>query len=117
MKYFCFIMALAFFAACSSKNKIPGNIIKPDEMGTILFEANMAEEFVASYVAKDTTKNRDVELQKEYQKIYLLHNITEEQFKNSYSFYKANTQIFKVLMDSLNARAQRRRTDMYKLPL
>lgn len=117
MKYFCIILGIVFLAACSSKNKIPNDVIKPDEMGTILFEANMAEEFVASYVVKDTTKNRDVELQKEYQKIYLLHDITEEQFKKSYAFYKAHTDIFKVLMDSLNARAQRRRNELYKMPL
>lgn len=117
MKYFCIIIGIVFFAACSSKNNIPNGIIKPDEMGSILFEANMAEEFVASYVAKDTTKNKDLELQKEYQKIYLLHDITKEQFEKSYTFYKEHTEIFKVLMDSLNARAQRRRNDLYKMPL
>lgn len=114
MKYFYIITGIVFLAACSSGNKVPGNIIQPDKMGSILFDANMAEEFVASYIAKDTTRNKDVELQKEYQKIYLLHDVTEKQFKESYAFYKAHPPVFKVLMDSLNARAQRRRTEMYR---
>ncbi|MBX3254461.1 MAG: DUF4296 domain-containing protein [Chitinophagaceae bacterium] len=116
MKYIGFIIAVVLAVSCSSGKRIPDGIIKPDAMGNILFDAGMAEEFVMSYVAKDSAKNKDVELQKEYQKIYLLYNVTEEQFKKSYTFYKAHTDIFKVLMDSLNARAQRRRTEMYRMP-
>lgn len=117
MKYIVFIIMVVFLASCSSNSTIPKDIIKADEMGNILFEANMAEEFVSSYVMKDTSKNKDAELQKEYQKIFLLHDVTEEQFKKSYNFYKANTDIFRVLMDSLNARSQRRRTEIYQMPI
>jgi hypothetical protein len=98
--------------ACN--DAIPATVIPADEMGTIIFEINMAEEFVNSYVAKDTLKNKNAEINKEYQKIFLMHEVTEKQFKESYDFYKTHTDIYKSLMDSVNARAQRRRTELYQ---
>lgn len=101
--------------ACSG-NKPPSKIIQPHEMGNILFEISMAEEFVSVYVAKDSSKNKDVELQKEYQKIFLLHGVTEAKFEKSYSYYRSHINMFKVMMDSLNARVQRARNDLYRMP-
>lgn len=113
----CIVLMAALFYACSEKSKITSDIIPPDEMGNILFEMNMAEEFVNTYVVKDTTKKKEQEIKKENQKIFLLHSITEKEFKRSYEFYKSNTDIFKTMMDSLNARSQRRRTELYQMPI
>lgn len=98
---------------CSGKD-VPSGIIQPHEMGNILFEISMAEEFVNTYVARDTSKNRPAEIEKEYQKIFLLHKITEAEFKKSYNFYRSHTEIFKSMMDSLNARSQRARNELYR---
>lgn len=95
-------------------NKVPSDIIQPDEMGKILFEISMAEEFVNSYVAKDSSRNKEIEIQQEYQKIFLLHKISEPQFKKSYEFYNAHPAIFKTLMDSLNDRGQRSRNRLFR---
>lgn len=102
-----------FWLSCGN-NKVPSDIIQPDEMGKILFEISMAEEFVNSYIAKDSSRNKDVEIQQEYQKIFLLHKVNESQFKKSYEFYNAHPSIFKTLMDSLNDRGQRSRNRLYK---
>lgn len=106
-------IVMPWLVACN--DTIPATVIPSDEMGTIIFEINMAEEFVNSYVARDTLKNKNVEINKEYQKIFLMHDVTEKQFKESYDFYKAHTDIYKSLMDSVNARAQRRRTELYQV--
>lgn len=110
---FILFITVCSFASCSN-DKLPSSVIPKDDMGSILFELNMAEEFVSSYVTRDTTKNKNVEINKEYQKIFLMHDVTEKQFKESYDFYKAHTDIYKNLMDSVNARAQRRRTEIYQ---
>lgn len=110
---FFVLIALWLTTGCSG-NKVPSGIIHPHEMGNILFEISMAEEFVNTYVSKDTTKNREMEIQKEYQKIFLLHKITKAQFEKSYDYYRAHTDVFKTMMDSLNARAQRARNELYK---
>ena len=110
------VLAAGFLLTGCSQNKIPAGIIQPHEMGNMLFEITMAEEFVNSFVAKDSSKNKEAEIQKEYQKIFLLHEVTEAQFKESYDFYRSHTGIFKTLMDSLNARAQRKRNEVYQMP-
>ncbi|MFT3702852.1 MAG: DUF4296 domain-containing protein [Agriterribacter sp.] len=109
------LIALLFLCACGESNKVPDNVIPTDEMCTILFEINMAEEFVSAYVSRDSTKNKDVEINKEYQKIFLMHGITENDFRQSYDFYKGHPDIYKTLMDTLNARAQRKRTQLYQV--
>ncbi|HRQ50201.1 MAG TPA: DUF4296 domain-containing protein [Agriterribacter sp.] len=109
------LVAVWMLMGCSGK-KVPSGVIEPHEMGNILFEITMAEEFVNAFVAKDSSKNKEAEIQKEYQKIFLLHRITEAQFKKSYDFYRSHTGIFKTMMDSLNARSQRARNDLYRMP-
>jgi len=107
------LAGVLWISGCS-RNKIPSDIIQPHEMGNILFEISMAENFVNSYLAKDSSRNRASDIRQEYQKIFALHHITEEQFRKSYDFYRSNIDIFKTMMDSLNARAQRQRTDLFQ---
>lgn len=107
------LIVVSLVMGCSGKD-VPADIIQPHEMGNMLFEISMAEEFVNTYVAKDTTKNRSAEIEKEYQKIFLLHKITEAEFRKSYDFYRSHTEIFKLMMDSLNARSQRARNELYR---
>lgn len=104
---------LCFVVSCKS-NDIPKRVIQPDLMGKVLFSLNMAEEFVNSYVAKDSSRNKAQELQKEYQKVFLLFQVTKDDFEKSYEFYKTHPEIFKVLLDTLDARGQRRRMDLYQ---
>lgn len=111
---YCGLLLAGVLLINCSRNKVPSDIIQPHEMGNILFEVSMAENFVNSYLAKDSSRNRESNIQQEYQKIFALHHITEEQFKKSYDFYRSNIDIFKVMMDSLNARAQRERTDLFQ---
>lgn len=110
----CIVLIMAFGVAACSRNRVPSNIIQPHEMGNMLFEISMAEEFVNSFIAKDSSRDKEVEIRKEYQKIFLLHKVTEAQFKKSYGFYKSHPVIFKTMMDSLNARAQRERNELYR---
>ncbi|MBN8786967.1 MAG: DUF4296 domain-containing protein [Terrimonas sp.] len=110
-----FVFCLFLLSACV-KSKSGSDIIASDKMGSVIFDMNVAEEFVSIYVAKDSSKDKKAELNKEYQKIYLLYEITEQQFKNSYDYYKAHPGAYKIVIDSLNAKAQRRREDLYRMP-
>ena len=101
--------------ACRQNDEIPPSVIPPEEMEKILFEANMAEEFVNSYILKDLSKNKETEMKREYEKIFYLHNVTEQQFKKSYDFYRSHPEIYKSLMDAFDAKAQRKRSDIYSM--
>lgn len=116
MKSLLFVFSIIVLASCSGNSKAKGDIIPADKMGSVLFDMNVAEEFVNLYVAKDSTKDKKAELNKEYQKVYMLYDVTEQQFKSSYDYYKSNPATYKILIDSLNAKAQRRRDDLYRMP-
>lgn len=107
------LMLVWILTGCLGKD-VPSSIIQPHEMGNILFEISMAEEFVNTYVAKDSLINRDTAIRKEYQKIFLLHDISEAKFKKSYDYYRSHIDVFKVMMDSLNNRSQRARNELYR---
>lgn len=113
--YLMFILHLFMLGSCV-KSKSGSEIISSDKMGSVLFDMNVAEEFVNIYVAKDSSKDKKVELNREYQKIYLLYNITKQQFNDSYEYYKAHPEAYKIVIDSLNAKAQRRREELYRIP-
>ena len=108
------VLILCLVLSCKSNNRIPKDILQPEEMGNILFSVTMAEEFVGGYIAKDTLRNKDQELEKEYQKVFLLYNISKEDFEKSYSFYKTRPDLLKTILDTLDARAQRRRIELHQ---
>ncbi|MFT3749456.1 MAG: DUF4296 domain-containing protein [Agriterribacter sp.] len=110
-----FVFYLFMLYSCG-KNKSGSDIIASDKMGSVMFDMNVAEEFVSIYVAKDSSKDKKAELNKEYEKIYLLYDITEQQFKDSYNYYKTHPEAYKIVVDSLNAKAQRRREELYRMP-
>lgn len=110
------VIGSALLQACSDKSGVPANIIQPEEMGSLLFDLNMAEDFVSVYVARDSAKNKNVEIKKEYQKVFLLHNVTEAQFETSYAFYRKNLDLFKLVMDKVNTYAQKKRNELYGYP-
>ncbi len=117
MRYCIIIVGLLLMlSSCSGNKRNDKSILAPDKMGSVLFDMNVADEFVTIYVAKDSSKDKAAALNKEYQKIYTLYDITEEQFKNSYEYYKSHPADYKILMDSLNAKAHRRREDLYRMP-
>jgi len=68
------------------------------------------------YVMRDRSKNKETEIKREYEKIFFMHGVTEEQFEKSYDFYRSHPDIYKILMDSLDAKAQRKRNEAYSLP-
>lgn len=95
---------LLFFYSCKNDNKIPSNMIAPNLMADILVDIAIAEGFSESYLFKDTLSKKDSVLKKEISKVLQTHNIKQQQFSKSYQFYAIRPNLYKVVMDSANAR-------------
>jgi hypothetical protein len=95
---------LLFFYSCKNDNNIPSNILVPNLMADILVDIAIAEGFSESYLFKDTLSKKDSVLKKEISKVLQTHNIKQQQFSNSYQFYASRPNLYKVVMDSANAR-------------
>ena len=95
---------LLFLYSCKNDSNIPSNMIKPNIMADILVDIAIAEGFSESYLFKDTLSKKDSVLKKEISKVLQTHNIKQQQFSRSYQFYASRPNLYKVVMDSTNAR-------------
>ena len=97
------ILAVVLLAGCSNKSDIPSGIIPPDKMQLVLWDLMRADQYLGTYVFnRDTALNRVAESLKYYQRIFKFHDITKEQFDQSFTFYRARPILFKAIMDSIS---------------
>ena len=100
---FISLLLLLIFGSCNT-NKIPDDILQPEKMQEVLWDMIRADEFLISYVIKDTSVNRTTESIKLYEKVFDVHDISKSVFEKSFKFYQLHPENLKPIMDSLNAR-------------
>ena len=100
-------------AACSGSGRVPGDVIPIERMGVILYDIGLSEAHMENYYFKDSTRDRDSMLVTELEKVLAIHGVSAQEFRESYAFYKSRPQIFKVMVDTLQSRAQRSQDKMY----
>ena len=108
-----------YFVGCKSRNKIPKNILPQAKMEAVLFDMIRADKFLTDFVFyKDTSLNKDTSSIKLYQQIFRIHHTSKQEFQQSFSFYRAHPDLFKIVLDSLYARSIRSNnvpgTNIYK---
>jgi hypothetical protein len=103
-----FFMQL-FVIGC--KDEVPQDLIGVDPMAELIFDISLAEGYTESFLLKDTTLLKDSVYQSEINKVLQFHKITPTIFSKSYTYYTHKPVLFKQVMDSANARAQRYREE------
>ena len=93
------------------KDEVPKNLIGVDPMAEIIFDISLAEGYTESFLLKDTTLLKASVYQSEINKVLHFHKTTPAIFSKSYSYYTNKPVLFKQVMDSANARAQRYREE------
>lgn len=61
-----------------------------------------ADEFVTTYIMRDTSLNKENENFKLYNQVFSIHKITENEFKKSLSYYESRPDLMKIILDSLS---------------
>lgn len=102
-----YLSGLVILYSCGNKNKIPTGILMQDKMQAVLWDVIRADAFTEEFIKKDTSKNAVTENLKLQQQIFAIHKVTREDFYNSYDYYKKNTAVFKIILDSIIARNER----------
>jgi hypothetical protein len=100
---------LALMSSCGNKEKLPAGILKPAKMQAVLWDVIKADVFTTDYIKKDTAKNSTAENLKLQQQIFSIHKISKADFYKSYDYYKSNTVVFKKVVDSMIAQAERKK--------
>jgi len=101
MKYILFIL-FVFFNSCQN-DRIPKDVLPPEKMQAVLWDMIRADEFLVSYVLRDTSFNRKDESIKMYETVFKLHDITKSTFEKSFKYYHQHPKILKPIMDTLQA--------------
>lgn len=115
MKLTWMIFFLLFIFGCGKKNKIPSDVLPKSRMENILWDMILADRFSSQFILKDSaTKNVKLETLKLYDQVFQTHKITKDQFVKSYKYYLTRPDITKVLFDTIAARANRQKPDVYR---
>jgi hypothetical protein len=109
------LILLVFVFSCGRKDKVPEGVLEPAKMEKVITDLLMSESFAESYLLLDTSKKRDEWFTGELNKVLAIQDVTQVQIRKSLDFYKTRPDLFKVIIDSINARAQRNRDKVYDM--
>lgn len=99
-----FFTLLIFF---SCKDSIPSGVIAKEKMQQVLWDVLRADALSQQIIKKDSTKSQTVESAILTKKVFLIHHISEEEFKKSYAYYTSRPDLMKPMIDSINAQQVR----------
>lgn len=103
-----FLFVLLVSVSCGNNDKAEA-ILKPQKMQQVLWDIIKAEAYTAELVKTDSTKNAANENLKMQKEIFSIHKITPKDFYTSYDYYKNNSAVFKVMLDSMIMQANRKK--------
>lgn len=110
------LIILSSLGSCSSKDKIPKEVLNQKQMQVVLWDMLKADALTPELVKKDSTLKtvaKNVEL---YYKVFAVNKITRTIFEKSYAFYERNPDLMRPLLDSINALQQRNLLKKYSQP-
>lgn len=115
MKYLFCIAFLFVFSACGTEDKkIPENVMPVDKMKLVMWDLLQAGNYATIQKEKDTSMH---ELNTAYMaQVLQLYKISKNDFFISFDYYQTHPELNKILFDSINAYAQRKRGDLYLKP-
>jgi hypothetical protein len=73
-----------------------------------------AEVFTDQFMKKDSSKKIAMENLKLQNAIFSIHKVTRSQYFRSYDYYISHTDLIRLVLDSMSAKAERDRFELYK---
>ena len=103
MKLVLVLLSVLWLAGCKKSNKIPGDVLAPQKMQAVMWDIMRADQFLSDYVLnRDSTKDKDRESIKLYNRVFAFHHITKEEFEKSFAYYRKNPVRLQTMMDSIS---------------
>jgi len=115
MKIVGCLLFFAFLFSCTDKNSIPSNVIPRAKMENVLWDMIVADRYAYQVLIKDSLKlNVNQKTQELYSQVLRIHRVKDEEFINSFKFYMSRPDLSRNMFDSLSAKANRLRAEVYK---
>src|SRR5215471_3548463 len=103
MKFLFSIIFLISILSCARKVK-QEKILPQNKMREVMWDMIRADQYVADFLLKDSTKNKKDESVKLYGQVFQLHKITADEFKKSLAYYSSRPDLLRPIIDSLATR-------------
>lgn len=117
MRWLAGCLIVLLIAACTDHNKVPADIIARPKMEKIMWDMVQADRYVSSFIMTQMADSPSVKQEKAavlYEQVFRLHHITRDDFLKSYKYYLGRPDITKTMFDSIAARADRQRNEIYR---
>jgi hypothetical protein len=116
MRWIAGLLMFLIIAGCTNNDKIPSGIIDKPRMEKILWDMMQADRYVASFITAKEGDSAKKKLQAAeiYEQVFRLNKISRDEFLKSYKFYLGRPDITKVIFDSISAKADRHRNELYR---
>lgn len=119
MRAFLTIALMSLLAVgCRRKDRIPSQILSRPQMQAIVWDLVRADEYLKDYVfILDSSIDRRSESIKLYQDVFRIHHTDKVKFQESFSWYRAHPDFLKMVLDSIDVKAQARPPEIQKPPM
>ncbi len=114
MRYLIFITGFFFIVGCNNKTSTPSGILGREKMQLVMWDMIRAEVYTEQFMKKDSSKNIPMENLQLQNAIFSIHQVTRSQYYKSYDYYISHTDLIRVVLDSMSAKADRDKYDLFK---
>lgn len=102
-----FVLAIA----CAGE-KIPKQVVPISEMSKIMWDLMKVDEYFIRITAKDSLNKLAKENIRLYDQVFRSYGIERKKFYDSYAYYTAHPEHYKVLIDSMEAISTKQRASL-----
>lgn len=93
-----FFLLFSLFTSCKEETIIiPDYILSQDTMAAVLVDIQLLEAMKVKMGVNDSLSRDSILIQ--YARIFKRHHITQEQFENSFDFYKSHPRLLEEIFD------------------
>jgi hypothetical protein len=108
-------IALLISLVLGCGNSVPCDVLQPKQMEEVLMDLIVVDSY-SDAVSTLNSRDKKVDwLSKEADKVLKIRNISKDKFLKSYNFYKGRPDLLKVIVDTLQVRAQRNKDKIYDM--
>ncbi len=102
--FFSFILLVSFMVlSCRQGKKEPAGLLPEKKLRAVVWDMMRADQFLADFVfSRDTSLNKLDESLLVYNRIYAIHQVTKEEFRQSFNYYRQHPDLLKSLLDSVS---------------
>ena len=95
------ILFLCLLAACSSDQRLPEGVLPPERMAPVLKGVIAADEYVSMRQEQAPLADANAERIHRYRAAFREAGVSEEQFRRSFTYYKAHPSLLRSVLDTL----------------